>query len=73
MVEAYYGTLCGIAFLLLIFYICIWNRRFNTCIMLVFVLVHIVNLIYLLLCLSEELHEIIIEIELSYIAGRFLM
>ena len=73
MVEAYYGTLCGIAFLLLIFYICIWNRRFNTCITLVFVLVPIVNLIYLLLCISEELHEIILAIKLSYIGGCFLI
>ncbi|HAF26711.1 MAG TPA: hypothetical protein DCG85_05285, partial [Lachnospiraceae bacterium] len=73
MVEAYYAILCGIAFLLLIFYICIWNRRFDTCITLVFVLVPIVNLIYLLLSVSEELNETILAIKLSYIGGCFLI
>ncbi len=74
MAVYYYGILFIISYLLSIFYVYIWQKRFNLIITSLFILIPLVNLMYYIMYSADviDVESATVALKLIYVGGCFL-
>lgn len=73
MVTAYYITVFLLSLALMIAYMFVWQKHFDTLITIIFVLVPVTNLAYPLLAISQTQEAALMANRLTYIGGCYLL